>query len=332
MTTWYSRIANAGAFWKSHNPLTPSGVSGIVLTGASSSQAATSSSVAISQRHSLVGLNSTQVATSGIGVVSQNQRLVGATSTQSQTSGVGSGSQVHNLAGSTSSQAAGSGTGAIDLEVLITLSGTTSTQNASSGNGIISQVHNVLCTESIQDALSTSRPVSQNQIILGNLDVQNNYSGAGNITYNILLSGMFDTQLNYSGSGKVNNDKFLTSSDTSQLNYSSTGYITRNFYNEFIAAATPYLKSDLDHQQLQDLYDLTEDAVMAYLPTVPEIISAIRTELSNEMIAIIELKRLNGLEMGTALIVNDNNNLRAAGPISQSIITEGGVTTVTRLT
>lgn len=89
---------------------------------------------------------------------------------------------------------------------------------------------------------------------------------------------------------------------------------------------------------------------IAYIPTAAQNASAIRTELSTELARIdvpistavggltptqsnmmLELFNIFGLDPTKPLIVNNNTNRRTAGSITQSIITEGDVTTVTRL-
>jgi len=63
---------------------------------------------------------------------------------------------------------------------------------------------------------------------------------------------------------------------------------------------------------------------------IAAIASAVRSILSAELLAIIELNRINGLETGTTVIIDDTNSTRIAGTISQQIQTNSGVTTIVR--
>jgi hypothetical protein len=66
-------------------------------------------------------------------------------------------------------------------------------------------------------------------------------------------------------------------------------------------------------------------------PTVAEIVAGVRIELAVELAKIGELALLEGLVIGSPLVINENTNTRAAGPIGQTVITSGNITTVTRV-
>ena len=152
-----------------------------VLVGAGSSQAATSGTGTVTQAHVLVGAGSTQAATSGAGAVTQAQVLVGAGSSQAATSGTGTVTQAHVLVGAGSTQAATSGTGAVSVGAVHTLVGAATTQANSSGTGAVTQAHVLVAAPSVQDNIAGASAIVQMHMLAGAACSQTATSGTGSI-------------------------------------------------------------------------------------------------------------------------------------------------------
>lgn len=150
---YYFRPGDSAVSEASGSPATINDVgggSGITLTGANSSQAASSSTGAIGQVHQLAAAACGQAATSGVASAGQVHFLAGSTGSQPASSGGGAITQVHQLVGSASSQAATSSTGSITGDIWLV--GSTGSQAAASGAGAITQVHQLVATACAQAA------------------------------------------------------------------------------------------------------------------------------------------------------------------------------------
>ena len=90
--------------------------------------------------HTLIGASSAQAASSGTGAVTQAHALAGAASAQSASSGTGTIAQVHALTGAASTQGAVSGTGAIAVGGVHALTGAATSQGATSSVASVTQV------------------------------------------------------------------------------------------------------------------------------------------------------------------------------------------------
>lgn len=160
------------------------------LTGSNASQAATSSAGAITQVHQLAGANSAQAAVSGTGIVSLlgSVDLVGSNSAQAATSSGGAISQIHQLVGANSTQATSSSTGAISLGVAINLAGAACAQASTSSAAAITQAHQLAAAACAQASTSSAGAITRVQQLVAAACAQASISGTGAISLGVITA------------------------------------------------------------------------------------------------------------------------------------------------